>query len=426
VELVNSNAAIFNQNNPDVNLSVTDLGGQYTTALYTRYQAGNPPDMHYSTPDVAYFLQYKKWLADVEDIAPQSRKYLDDMYPGVRQFHINPFTKKLHGLCYWLGPIVLAYNASHIKQAGFDAPPKTYDELAAQMLAIKKKGICPFPTGATWSWGFAYLWYNIMIGNVDPTTTAHYLFDENYNPIFNDKGTPFFDAVKWFLDRVYVDKTISPGIREYDESGITTALGSGTVSFALAFADYDVAAANASTMKQTGNIRIAMNPGSGYATFHAATYNISKHCTDKGKSAQDAVWKAMEFAGGKTTNAKSDYDNGQFFVCKKLLDTYGVTSAYKAVNEDPSSIATMEKLGINTDVLMQQYQKLSSITYWDPAQTPWWGDWFSSPSSEAGGRVMPKFEAMMTKATKPSDNDILAFLNDIANDWNTSKKAAGW
>ena len=348
------------------------------------------------------------------------------MYPGVRDFHINPMTNKVHGLCYWLGPYVLGYNERHIKEAGFDAPPKTYDELAQQALAIKKKKITDFPIGALWSWGFPAMWYNIMIGNVEPTAGKRYLFDDNFNPIFADKGTPFYDAAKWFLDRVFVDKTISPGIREYDESGITTALGSGTVSFALAFADYDVAAANSSEMKETGNIKIGMNPGSGYAVYHAATYNVSKACVDRGKSAQAAVWKVMEYVGGKTTNARSDYENGKFFVCKRLIDKYGVTSAYKDVMEDPTSIEVMENLKMNTDVLLEQYGKLSAVLWRDPMQTPWWGDWFSSPSSEAGGRVMPKFEGLMTAAAKPTESHIVAFLQDIANDWNTSKKEAGF
>jgi len=425
VELVNDNARIFNENNPDVKIKVTDIGGAYTTNLYTRYQAGNPPDIHYSTPDVVTFLQFKKWIIDIEDYAPEARKYLDDMYPGVRDFHINPTTGKVHGLCYWLGPYCLAYNKRHIKEAGFDSPPKTYDELAEQALAIKKKGITEYPIGALWSWGFPAMWYNIMIGNVEPKPGVKYLFDENFNPIFADKGTAFYDAVKWFLDRVFIDKTISPGVREYDESGITTAIGSGTVSFALAFPDYDVGAANSPEMKETGNIKIAMNPGTGYAVFHAATYNVSKKCVDRGKGAQQAVWRVMEYTGGKTTNAKPDYEHGTFFVCKRLIDKYGVTSAYKVVNEDPTSIQVMEKMGINTDTLLQQFGRLSSVLWRDPMQTPWWGDWFSSPSSEAGGRVMPKFEALLTASKAPSDSDILNFLKEIANDWLTSKKEAG-
>ncbi|MEM3156899.1 MAG: hypothetical protein QXZ49_03180, partial [Nitrososphaerota archaeon] len=61
VELCNDNARIFNENNPDVRLHVTDLGGAYMTNLFARYAAGDPPDIFYATPDIAYVVQYNKW-----------------------------------------------------------------------------------------------------------------------------------------------------------------------------------------------------------------------------------------------------------------------------------------------------------------------------------------------------------------------------
>ncbi|MFB0569734.1 MAG: ABC transporter substrate-binding protein [Nitrososphaeria archaeon] len=425
VELVQENTGIFNDNNPDAKINVTDLGADYVTNLYARYAADDPPDIFYATPDVAYVVQYKEWAADMEDYAPEARKYLDEMYPGVREFYINPFTDKVHGLCYWLGPYVLGYNERHLKEAGFDAPPKTYDELASQALAIKKAGIVEYPIGALWSWGFPAMWYNIMIGMHRPENGKRYLFDEDLDPIFHNKDSEFFEAVKWFLDRVHVDKTISPGIREYDESGITIALGSGSVSFALAFADYDVAGANVAEMKETGNIKMALNPGSGYAVYHPTNYSVSTHCMNRGKSAQEAAWRVMEYVGGKTTDAKSDFAGGKFFVCNRLIQQYGVTSAYRAVMEDPANIAKLQEFKMNVDVLLEQYEKLSTVLWRDPVQTPWWGDWFSSPSSEVGGRVKPKFEDIMTGVRGHSDTDILTFLQEIADDWSKSKKAAG-
>ncbi|MEM2865345.1 MAG: extracellular solute-binding protein [Candidatus Bathyarchaeia archaeon] len=425
VELVNDNARIFNENNPDVKIKVTDLGADYVTNLYARYAAEDPPDIFYATPDVAYVVQYRKWAADMEDYFPEVKKYLDEMYPGVREFYINPFTGKVHGLCYWLGPYVLAYNERHLKEAGLGGPPKSYDELAEQALAIKKAGIVDYPIGALWSWGFPAMWYNIMIGMHEPKPGTRYLFDEDLNPIFNDKGTPFFEAVKWFLDRVFVDKTISPGVREYDESGITTAMGSGTISFALAFPDYDIAGANVAEMKETGNVKMALNPGSGYAVYHPTNYSVSARCVGRGKRAQEAVWRVMQFVGGKTTNAKPDFEKGEYFVCNRLIQQYGVTSAYKPVMEDPKNVAKLRELKINVETLIEQYNRLSTILWRDPVLTPWWGDWFSSPSSEVGGRVKPKFEEMLTGVRGHSDSDILGFMNEIAEDWSRAKKEAG-
>ncbi|RLF98317.1 MAG: hypothetical protein DRN47_05645 [Candidatus Wolframiiraptor sp.] len=425
VELCNDNARIFNENNPDITLHVTDLGGNYMTSLFSRYAAGDPPDIFYATPDIAYVVQYRKWAADIEDYFPESRKYLDDIYPGMREFFINPFTGKLHGLCYWAGPYVFAYNKRHLEEAGIGEPPKDYDEVAEQAKKIKEKGICEYPIGALWSWGFPALWYQIMIGMHEPKPGTRYLFDEDLNPIFDDKGTPFFEAVKWFLERVHVDKTISPGVREYDESGITTALGSGTVTFVPNFPDYDIAGANVPELKESGNITMCLNPGSGYAVYHPCNYSISTKCMEKGRDNQIAVWRVMQFLGGKTTNARPDFEHGEYFVCNRLIRQYGVTSAYRPVMEDPQNKEVLRKLKIDPDLLLAQYEKLTSVLWRDPVLTPWWADWFSSPSSEAGGRVKPKFEEFLTGARSYSDEEILKFLKEIAEDWKRAKKEAG-
>lgn len=425
VELVNDNARIFNENNPDVQIKVTDLGSAYDTALYARYAADDPPDIFYATPDIAYTVQFKKWAVDMEDYFPEIRKYLDDMYPGVREFYVNPFTGKVHGLCYWLGPYVFAYNKRHIEAAGFSEPPKTYDEVVEQAIAIKKKGITKYPIGCLWSWGFPALWYQIMIGFHEPKPGTLFLFDEDLNPIFNDKGTPLYEAMKWFLDRIFVDETLSPGVTRYDESGVVNAMGGGDISFSINMPDYDVAGANISEMKETGNITITLNPGTGYAVYHPTNYSVSTKCAARGSKAQEAAWRVMQFTGGKTKNGKPDFENGEYFVCHRLIQQYGVTSAYKPVMEDPRTINKLRELNMAPEILLQQYGRLTSVLWRDPHLTPFWSDWFSSPASEMGGRVKPKFEEIMTGARGHSESDILNFLNEIADDWKKLKKEAG-
>jgi len=260
----------------------------------------------------------------------------------------------------------------------------------------------------------------------EPKPGTRYLFDENFNPIFDDKGSPFFEAIKWFLERVHVDKTISPGVREYDESGITTALGSGTVTFVPNLPDYDIAGANVPELKESGNITMCLNPGTGYAVYHPCNYSISTKCMEKSKDHQIAVWRVMQFLGGKTTNARPDFEHGEYFVCNRLIRQYGVTSAYRPVMEDPQNKEVLRKLKIDPDLLLTQYERLTSVLWRDPNLTPWWADWFSSPSSEAGGRVKPKFEEFLTGARSYSDEEILKFLKEIAEDWKKTKKEAGW
>ncbi|MEM4405193.1 MAG: ABC transporter substrate-binding protein, partial [Nitrososphaerota archaeon] len=156
VELVQDNARIFNQYNPDIDLQVVDYGlDTFFSGLSAAYTAGNPPNIHYSTPDVTYIYQQNGWLIDMEDYFPEIRRYLDDVFPGFRKGLINPDTGKVTGLFYYGGAQAFMYNARHLQEAGIDEPPKTWEDLEEQARLIKQKGVNDDPIGIWYgSWGF--------------------------------------------------------------------------------------------------------------------------------------------------------------------------------------------------------------------------------------------------------------------------------
>jgi multiple sugar transport system substrate-binding protein len=427
VELVQDNANKFNTANPDINVKVSVGSADYTQYVYTRFASSNPPDIFYTSPDMNELMLTKGWAADVETYEPNITQYKADLYPGLVDFYVNPATGKQFGLAYWVGPLSLAYNQRHMSASGFSAPPKTYDELASQAVAIKKTGTTQFPLGILWSWASGITLYNFMNGNHDPAAAKHYLFDENLNPIFNDKNTPLFEAIRWILDRIYVDQTMSSGVIQYDEAGITSAMGKGAISFALGFPDYDIAGANASGNSEAGNIHFGLNPGSGFANFQAGSYVTSSNVWQKGSKTQDAMWRLMQFVGGKTTGFKSDYSAGNFFVCNRILQLFGVTSGYKAVNESADGRAAMAKINMNPDEIIAQLNKMTTSMWRDPHTPSWWSTWWmttanTTPSNTTFGG---KFEKLITGQIGHSDADILNFLNGVATDWKTAKSQAG-
>ncbi len=427
VELVQDNASKFNTANPDINTKVTVGSGDYTQYIYTRFASANPPDIFYTSPDMNELMLNKGWAADVETYEPSITQYKADLYPGLVDFYINPATGKQFGLAYWVGPLSLAYNQKHMSASGFTAAPKTYDELASQAVAIKKTGTTQYPIGILWSWASGISIYNIMNGNHDPTQTKHYLFDEKLNPIFNDKGTPLFDAIRWILDRIFVDQTMAPGVIQYDEGSITSAMGQGAISFALGFPDYDIAGANASKNPETGNVHFGLNPGSGYANFQAGSYVTSSNVWSKGSKTQDAIWRVMQFVGGKTTDFKPDYANGKFFVSNRILQLFGVTSGYKAVNESSDGKGAMAKINMQPDEIVTQLNRMTTSMWRDPHTPSWWSTWWmttanTTPSNTTFGG---KFEKLISGLKGHSDSDILDFLNEVANDWNNQKTQAG-
>jgi len=74
------------------------------------------------------------------------------------------------------------YNMNMIKRAGFSAPPKTLEEMVAQMREMKKRGIVKYPWTDSWNQkeGLVceYVWLTAAFGGD--------LFDNQGKPVFNE------------------------------------------------------------------------------------------------------------------------------------------------------------------------------------------------------------------------------------------------
>ena len=132
---------------PEITVEATFQGGY--TDLYKKLlaaiAAGTPPDSAVSYPSmIAEYLEADA-VAELDPYIndPEiglSKEDLADIYPGYlaegrfpqheNKYYAFPFTKSAVGL--W-------YNLDLIKAAGYDAPPKTWDEFEEMAIAIKEK-----------------------------------------------------------------------------------------------------------------------------------------------------------------------------------------------------------------------------------------------------------------------------------------------
>ena len=137
----------FEAQYPEITVEAT-FQGNYTDLykkLLAAIAAGTPPDCAVSYPSmIAEYLQADAVVALDDYInAPViglTEEDLEDIYPGYlaecrfpqygNKYYAFPFTKSAVGM--W-------YNLDLIKAAGYDAPPKTWQEFEEMCLAIKEK-----------------------------------------------------------------------------------------------------------------------------------------------------------------------------------------------------------------------------------------------------------------------------------------------
>ena len=424
VELVQDNARIFNEGNPDIRVKVGDYGlDTYGSGLAAAYAGGKPPDMHYSTPDITITYHNARQTYDMEADYPEIRKYLDDVFPGYRSGLVNPFTGKVYGLFYYSGGQTFCYNKRHLEAAGIgDEPPKTMEQLREDGKTIKKKGVVDFPLGYfAGSWGFTECaCYCTMMALTDQEPP--FMWDEDLKPIFNYKGSPFFNAIKYIGETIWVDKTSTAAVVQYDEPTTVKVMGAGTHSY-IWMPDYELAFINPpGASAEAGNLKFAVAPGSGRISSIYRTYVASHTANDYGPRHRDAVWRLMQFTGGKTTNTKPDFANGKYQVVKRLAMQAGLAFPYISMWEDQeimNSMASWCDPNARKEALALAYDFFN-----DPKMTPWWDPWWGY---WLAGVVRPRLHSIwLGEHGKPASDDyILQTLNQIADEWTKMKQAAG-
>lgn len=118
---------------------------------------------------------------------------------------LDAFTvdNNIYGMPFLVDYQIFFYNTEMIKKAGFDAPPKTLEEMLEQMRVMKKKGIVEYPWYDSWNQSEAliceYVWLTAAFGGKT--------FDDNGNPIFN-KGAGV-EALS-FMKKLIEEKLVSP------------------------------------------------------------------------------------------------------------------------------------------------------------------------------------------------------------------------
>lgn len=179
---------------------------------------------------VPYAEQYKKiqepaltydvlsldqiWLAEMVEqgiLAPVdsyiSRKMRDDLLPTVSSAF--RYQQHIWAVPYLLNYQMLFYNAAMLETAGF-APPTTLEDMLAQMIALKEKGIVQYPWTDAWRQGenllCEYVWLTGAFGGT--------LFDKDGKPIF-DEG-PGLKALE-FMATLITAQLTHPNILTNDD-----------------------------------------------------------------------------------------------------------------------------------------------------------------------------------------------------------------
>ena len=214
----------FEALNPDIKVVMEYVGYDYVHDKIVTGMAAKPPAYDAAMIDVIWPDEFIKagYLLDV------TSRVTPDMKANMFSASWNGVTRdgKIYGMPWLMDVKYFMYNKDILQQAGFTAPPKTWEELVDQAKIIKQKGLVEFPI--IWSWnqkeGVVCDFTVLLFGN------GGAFLDANGKPVFNnEQGVQILTWMKQTVD----EGLSNPSSVSSDEGAVETDFLAGKSAFAV-------------------------------------------------------------------------------------------------------------------------------------------------------------------------------------------------
>jgi multiple sugar transport system substrate-binding protein len=229
------------------------------------------------------------WVASLDEYMPEG--YTDGMIPGL----VDLFTCSdgtVRGIVWNNDTRFFFYNAAKLAQAGFDAPPATWDELVSQSLAAKEAGVVDYGLAPfwnqEWSLGNEFHFWTYAFGGEIVDDNGCFLFNKDPNTL---AGLQFMiDALK--------SGVANPAGLTYDQAASQDVFLSGKSLFMpQGIAGLMAYASDPSLSSVAGEVKVGLVPSEGLSLTLPEAYAIpvnSKH--------KEAAWQFIDFMTSRDTN----------------------------------------------------------------------------------------------------------------------------
>jgi len=242
----------FMQKNPDIKVELEFAAYDAMHDKIVTAMASTPPSYDVFEVDDPWYAEFVKagYLADVSDRITDKMK--SDVFKSA--WDVVSVDGKIYGLPWLLDQKYFFYNKQILQQAGFNEPPKTWEELIAQAKVIKEKGLVEYPI--VWSWAQAEAvicdWVTLLYGN------GGTFLDKDGKPAFNNEAG--VQTLTWMLQTIE-DGYTNPASVSYLEEDVRNVFSQGKAAFALNWNYmFDLANFNKEESQVTGQVGVALIP----------------------------------------------------------------------------------------------------------------------------------------------------------------------
>lgn len=232
------------------------------------------------------------WLKDVSAQIPADMK-ADSSQAA---WDIVTYDGKQYGLPWLLDQLYFYYNDDMLQQAGFDAPPTTWEEMMSMAQTMREKGIADAPIVTAW-------------GQIEAVITEFVAFlYGNGGQFFDDAGTPVFNSpeavavLQWMVDGVK-SGLVNPASTTYGEEDIRNTMSAGKAAFGINWAYMLDLANDPAESTVAGHIKMALMPvfqkGKEAGIVSSSNNGSMGFAVSAGSEHADAAFQFIEYLTSK-------------------------------------------------------------------------------------------------------------------------------
>jgi multiple sugar transport system substrate-binding protein len=219
---------------------------------------------------------------------------------------------RLYGMPLFNSAKHLFYNERLLKDAGFNHPPTTLDEVVAQTKATTKPG----QWGSIWSWkqSEALLcdWLSIMF-----TQSGAQFLDGANKAVFNAMGGT--EALQWMVDLVHTHEVADPASLESTEDDVRKALQTGVYALTYNWEGVLPEANDPAKSRAAPHIRVALLPG-GKGIRSASVNGAEGWAILAHSKRKPAAWTLLDYMASPAWQKKSAFITGNYPILSWLYN----------------------------------------------------------------------------------------------------------
>ncbi len=281
-------AAAFTAANPNVTVNLEFVAYDALHDKIVTSQAGGAGTYDTVLMDAIWPAEFAKANLVVDITSKIPAEYKSDVFDSA--FAGAAYQGKFYAVPWINDTKFLFYNKKMLADAGFSAPPKTWDELLTQATAIKDKGIVEYPLAWSWSQAEAAIcdWTQLaaVMGGAN-------FVDDQGKAQFNQGGA--LAALQW-MKKTVDDGLTNPASTGFLEEDVRNTFSAGSAAFALNWTYMFNLANDPAQSNVAGQVGVVASPGGSSAATSGVNGGMGIAVTQGSKHPDEALKFALWMA----------------------------------------------------------------------------------------------------------------------------------